>query len=229
MSSGVRVRKGMVKVPDQIDDDDIIDRRSEDLRQFAVEDTISIDALKDVFAGTDLVEDKEKVRFVLELRGEVRRHWGAARDSFLAIGRALVAAEWRLSKLEYERLRAGMDRLFPFGDAVASQLRKVARAVDDKRIPEDSCPGSYATAYQIAVLKPHELQMAMDRGLIREDVTRKEIVLFRNEIKQNSARANWNPTETERDRLRAREQVLVEELENVRRRLKEIDDEVERS
>ena len=71
--------------------------------------------------------------------------------------------------------------------------------------------------------------MAMDRGLIREDVTRKEIILFRNEIKRNSARANWNPTETERDRLRAREQVLVEELENVRRRLKEIDDEVERS
>ncbi len=229
MNPGVRVRKGMIKVPDQVDEDDITDRRSQDLRQFAIEDAVSIDALRDVFAGTDLVDDKEKVRFVLELRGEVRRHWGAARDSFLAIGRALVAAESRLSKLEYERLRVGMDRLFPFGDAVASQLRKVARAVDDKRIPEDSCPGSYATAYQIAVLKPNELQMAMDRGLVREDVTRKEIVSFRNELKRNSARANWNPTETERDRLRAREQVLMEELESVRRRLKAVDDELERS
>jgi hypothetical protein len=229
MNSGARVRKGLVKLSDHVDEDDIVDRRSQDLRQFAIEDSMSIRAVKDVFAGTNLVEDAEKVRFVLELRGEVRRHWGAARDSFLAIGRALVAAESRLSKLEYERLRAGMDRLFPFGDAVASQLRKVARAVDDKRIPEDACPGSYATAYQIAVLKPNELQMAIDRGLVREDVTRKEIVSFRKEIQRNSARANWNPTETERDRLKAREQALVEELENIRMRLKVVDQELERS
>ena len=124
------------------------------------------------------------MQFVLELRGEVRRHWGAARNSFLAIGRALVAAEARLSKFEYERLRAGMDRLFPFGDAVASQLRKVARAVDESRIPESDCPGSYATAYQIAVLKPNELELAIARGLVRPSVTRKEIISFRNEIRR---------------------------------------------
>jgi hypothetical protein len=227
MSSSVRMRKGMVKLPDP-DDDVIADRRSEDLRQFAVEDTVSIEALRDVFAGTTLVDDREKVRFVLELRGEIRRHWGAARDSFLAIGRALVAAEDRLSKLEYERLRSGMDRLFPFGDAVASQLRQVARAVDDHRIPEDSCPGSYATAYQIAVLKPNELEIAVERGLVRQDVTRKEILLFRKEIKSRSIRANWNPTETERDRLRAREQALLADLDEVRRRLKAIDEEADR-
>jgi hypothetical protein len=219
--------KRTVKLPD-VDDEDVGDTKSQDVRRFAIEDPVSIDALKDVFAGTDLVTDQEKVRFVLELRGEVRRHWGAARDSFLAIGRALVAAEARLSKLEYERLRAGMDRLFPFGDAVASQLRQVARAVDDNRIPEDSCPGSYATAYQIAVLKPNELEMAMARGLIRQDVTRKEIIPFRREIKHSSTRANWNPTETERDRLRAREQSLLADLEDVRRRLRDLDEEVDR-
>lgn len=228
MSSGVRMRKGMIKLPDPADEEILTDRRSEDLRHFATEDTVSLDALRDVFAGTDLIQDKEKVQFLLELRGEVRRHWGAARDSFLAIGRALVAAETRLSKFEYERLRAGMDRLFPFGDAVASQLRRVARAVDERRIPEADCPGSYATAYQIAVLKPDELELAIARGLVRHDVTRKEIISFRHEIKRTSARANWNPTETERDRLRAKEQVLLVELEDLRRRLKEIDDELDR-
>ena len=227
MNSNVRMRKGMVKLPDPDEEETAVDRRSEGLRQFAIEDSVSLEALKDVFAGTDLIADKGKVQFVLELRGEVRRHWGAARDSFLAIGRALVAAEARLSKLEYERLRAGMDRLFPFGDAVASQLRRVARAVDEKRIPEGACPGSYATAYQIAVLKPDELELAIARGLVRQDVTRKEIISFRNEIKRISTRTNWNPTETERDRLRAKEQVLLAELEELRRRLKEIDDELE--
>ena len=139
-----------------------------------------------------------------------------------------MAAEARLSKFEYERLRAGMDRLFPFGDAVASQLRKVARAVDESRIPESDCPGSYATAYQIAVLKPNELELAIARGLVRQDVTRKEIISFRNEIRRTSARANWNPTETDRDRLRSKEQTLLAELEEVRRHLKEIDEALER-
>ena len=120
-----------------------------------------------------------------------------------------------------------MERLFPFGEAVASQLRRVARAVDERRIPEESCPGSYATAYQIAVLKPNELQIAMERGLVREDVTRKEILSFRQELRRTSPRAKWNPAKTERDRLFAREQALLADLEFVRKRLKEIEDELE--
>jgi hypothetical protein len=228
MSSSVRMRKGAIKLPEAEEEEVVIDQRSEDLRQFAIEDPVSLETLREVFAGTDLLESQEKVQFVLELRGEVRRHWGAARDSFLAIGRALVAAEARLSKVEYERLRAGMDRLFPFGDAVASQLRRVAKAVDEKRIPEDSCPGSYATAYQIAVLKPNELEIAVQRGLVREDVTRKEILSFRQELKRMSPRAKWNPVRTERDRLLAREQTLMADLDSVRRRLKEIEEELER-
>src|ERR1700745_3000492 len=100
MSSSIRMRKGAIKLPDPDDDDNIPDQRSQELRQFAVEDPISLDILQDVFVGTDLAEYREKVRYVLELRGEIRRHWGNARDSFIAIGRALVAAEARLSKLE---------------------------------------------------------------------------------------------------------------------------------
>ena len=133
MRSGVRVRKGMVKVPDQIDEDDIIDRRSEDLRQFAVEDTVSIDALKDVFAGTDLVGDKEKVRFVLELRGEVRRHWGAARDCFSPLDVRLwrpsgVFRSWNTNA--YGRVWIGCFRL------VTPWLRNFARSLEPLTIKE---------------------------------------------------------------------------------------------
>src|ERR1700759_4865656 len=145
MSSNVRMRKGAIKLAEGDEDEIVVDSPSQDLPQFAIEDPVCLETLRDVFVGTDLVDNPDKVQFVLELRGEIRRHWGAERDSFLAIGQSLVAAESRLSKLEYERLRTGMDRLFPFGDAVASQLRRVAKAVDEKRIPEDSCPGSYAT------------------------------------------------------------------------------------
>jgi hypothetical protein len=212
----------------EVDDEDVSpDRRSDELRRFGIEEPGSLETLREVFAGTTLVDDHEKVQFILELRGEIRRHWASARDSFLAIGRALAVAEERLTKSEHDRLRAGTEHLFPFGDAVASQLRKVARAVDAKRIPEEDCPGSYSTAYQIAVLKPAELELAMKRGLVRQDVTRKEIVAFRTEIKHTRARVNWKATETERDRLVARAQSLEAELADVRRRIKGIDDEID--
>jgi hypothetical protein len=222
--SGSRISKRALKLP-AIDVDDIsLDRRSDELRQFGAEDPASLQIVQEVFAGTGLVEDRDKVQLLLELRGEIRRHWGTARDSFLAIGRALVVAEDRLTRHEHDRLRAGMEQLFPFGDAVASQLRKVARAVDAKRIPERDCPASYSTAYQLAVLKPAELELAIQRGLVRPNVTRKEITAFRSEIRHHGSRTNWKPTETERERLVAREVALTEELAEVRRRIKELDD-----
>src|ERR1700733_8140814 len=163
MSAGVRMRKGMIKLPDPADEEILTDRRSEDLRHFATEDTVSLDALRDVFAGTDLIQDKEKVQFLLELRGEVRRHWGAARDSFLAMGAPLWPPRRDYRSLSTSVSGPVWTDSIPFGDAVASQLRRVARAVDERRIPEADCPGSYATAYQIAVLKPDELELAIAR------------------------------------------------------------------
>ena len=209
--------KRTVKLPD-VDDEDVGDTKSQDVRRFAIEDPVSIDALKDVFAGTDLVTDQEKVRFVLELRGEVRRHWGAA-----------PTPSWRLDE-HWLQLGPSIETQLPnaceqvwtdcFRLAMLSPHSSVrSRALWMTTVfLKNSCPGSYATAYQIAVLKPNELEMAMARGLIRQDVTRKEIISFRREIKHSSTRANWNPTETERDRLRAREQSLLADLEDVRRR-----------
>ena len=82
MNSSIRMRKGAIKLPEVDDDEIVVDQRSQEFRQFAVEDPVSLDTLREVFAGTDLTDNPEKVQFVLELRGEVRRHWGAARDFF---------------------------------------------------------------------------------------------------------------------------------------------------
>ena len=70
------MRKGAIKLPEVDDDEIVVDQRSQEFRQFAVEDPVSLDTLREVFAGTDLTDNPEKVQFVLELRGEVRRHWG---------------------------------------------------------------------------------------------------------------------------------------------------------
>jgi hypothetical protein len=161
-------------------------------QQARVEVPISIDsdtyaALTTVFAGTDLLQDQEKVRLLVGIRSEVRKHWSDARDAFLSIGRALVVLDDKLTAAEKKKLKVGMEILFPFSASVASKLRRIAREVDIGRIPRNQCPGSYATAYLVAILDENEMLVARERGLIRLDVTRKEIEGFRASIRKAAA------------------------------------------
>jgi hypothetical protein len=157
--------------------------------QAKVEVPISIDsdthaALTAVFAGTDLLQDQEKVRLLVGIRSEVRKHWSDARDAFLSIGRALVVLDDKLTAAEKKKLKVGMETLFPFSASVASKLRRIAREVDVGRIPRNQCPGSYATAYLVAILNEDEMLAAREQGLVRLDVTRKEIEDFRGSMRK---------------------------------------------
>jgi hypothetical protein len=186
----------------------------------------SLSLIKDVFSGTSLPSNTEKVQLVLRLRGEIRHHWGTARDAFLSIGRALRFAEEHLTPQEFLRLRKGSERLFPFSDSVATQLRKIAEAVDSGRIPEFSCPGSYFNAYQLAVLQDDHLELAVQRNLVRPDVTRAEVLAFRAELKtvvgRSSNKGAVQQIELERSRLIDRRRALLLELVGIRRRLREL-------
>jgi hypothetical protein len=183
-----------------------------------------------VFAGTGLPDDQEKVRRILRARSEIQKEWGDARDSFLAIGRALIALENMLTKAEFARLRHGTERLFPFSDATATQLRQIARAVDGGRIPVEACPGSYGTAYQITLLTEPQLRVAWERGLIRPDVTRREIMQLRREVSADNTesapvgRLDRAKLREERARLGERRARLTEELASVDRRIAQLDE-----
>src|SRR3712207_9112018 len=93
--------------------------------------------------------------------------------------------------------------LFRSSDATATQLRQIARAVDGGRIPAEACPGSYGTAYQITLLTEPQLRVAQKRGLIRPDVTRREIMQLRREVPPDGrseerrvgkeCRSRWSP------------------------------------
>lgn len=211
----------------QVEDETLpIDVRSMELAEQIVVDPAVLDALREVFAGTDVIEDQEKIKKILSVRAEVHRNWADARDSFISIGRALLSLESTLSKTEFQRLRSGNEKIFPFSDATATQFRQIARAVDSGRIPYDACPGSYGTAYQITLLDDEQLLVAKNRGLLRSDVTRREIALLRQEV-----RGNWSHTgrvdkatlQEERKRLRRREQQIKTELDQLQRRLAELD------
>lgn len=201
------------------------DRRSTELDDQIVIDPAVLTALREVFSGTDVIEDESKIRRILDVRAEILRSWSEARDSFISIGRALISLEETLSKTEFQRLRSGSERVFPFSEATATQFRQIARAVDNGRLPYEACPGSYGTAYQITLLDDEQLAMARDRGLLRADVTRREITLLRQETRSKSVipgRVDKSLLQEERKSLKRREQQISEELDTILRRLKEL-------
>jgi hypothetical protein len=220
----------LAKDDDAIGDLTSADPRASELQALGADDPAAMEAIREVFAGTSLPDDQEKVRRILRARSEIQKEWGDARDSFLAIGRALIALENELTKVEFARLRHGSERLFPFSDATAAQLRQIARAVDGGRIPADACPGSYGTAYQITLLTEPQLRIARERGLIRPDVTRREIMQLRREVPADgmdplpAGRLDRARLREERVRLSERRARLAEELAAVEHRITQLDE-----
>lgn len=207
------------------------DPRAAALRGLAAEEAEGLEAIRSVFAGTGLPDDPARLRQMLRIRAEIRKEWGDARDSFLAIGRALLALEQSLTRAEMQRLRQGTERIFPFSDATATQLRQIARAVESGRLPQQDCPGSYGTAYQITLLSDGQLRLARERGLIRPDVTRREILELRRATPQSAPRpagADLAALREEQRRLAQRRDRLAEALEAVETRLRQIEEQLAR-
>ena len=176
--------------------------------------------LDEVFAGTDLLKDQRKVELLLSARRGVTDAWGKTRDAFLAIGRALNEVDQALTKAERDRLRAGFSRLFPFSDTVAAQFRVIARAVDSGAIPKDSLPGSYSTAYQMALLTPEQRAVAGQRGLLRPDVGRYVLIEFRKEVR---AQTRTGVLRFELDNLIKRRRRTLAQLQTMDKRIAELE------
>lgn len=102
-----------------------------------------------MFAGTDLLLDEAKINLILGVRAEVLDNWTKARNSFLSIGRALLALDEDvlLSKAEKDRLRRGSERVFPFSEAIASH---------SVRLPEPSGTGEFP---RLCVHRPTQLHI----------------------------------------------------------------------
>jgi hypothetical protein len=215
---------------DELDDQHpAIDSRAVELQAIGGEDPVALSAIHDVFANTTLLNDPAKIRRILRVRSEIEKKWLDARDSFLAVGRALLSLEETLSRAEFIRLRRSTERLFPFSEATATQLRQIARAVDSGRLPHEQCPGSYGTAYQITLLTENQLRAAQERGLIRSDVTRREIMQLRRDVRViapesgPAGRLNRATLRDERKRLAERRERLVDRITSIEQRITQID------
>jgi hypothetical protein len=105
----------------------------------------------------------------------------------------------------------------PFGMSIAHQLRAVAEAIRDKRLLETELPQSYATAYQLTTLSEEELRLARQERIVRTDVLRREVLLFKQKVRFGSgdadARAKYfRKLAAERNRLLERLRVIEAEM-----------------
>lgn len=147
--------------------------------------------LVEVF-GDLFVKDPSKAGRLVDARADVLRHLANAGTSFLAIGRTLIDLDRSLTKVERTALKAAHGRIFPFSEQIASMLRTVAQAVADKRLDPRTLPGSYATAYVLARMEPHELQAAAEAHLVRPEVTRPALVDFLRKIRAKVPQGRTN-------------------------------------
>lgn len=205
---------------------DLPDKRQGEMAPLVHVDEALLETLQEVFAGTSLMSDQRKVRAVVTLRGHVDVAWQQTRDAFLEIGRALNEVDAVLDEEEQESLKRGFRKLFPFSETVASQFRVIARAVDAGHIRKDALPGSYGTAYQMALLNSEQRQIAEKEGLIRPTVSRNALIEFRKLHEGVVPRQARGPDPAkmwaELGRLERSEVKLSKALEGVRKRITEI-------
>jgi hypothetical protein len=209
-------------------DDIVPDPRAQGLRSMAVtQDPAVLNALAAIFEGTGVMANEHKAQMLIQIRHEVHAEWRKAKQSFLAIGKSLLAVEQTLTADEFRRLSKGTERVFPFSETIATQLRQVARAVLSGRLNETEIPGSYSVAYQIAVMDGPTIEIARSRNLVRPDVTRTEVIAFRREVNALPAsqpqRLDIGTIRREKARLTKLRVELAERLAQIDARLAELD------
>jgi hypothetical protein len=182
-----------------------------------------IDAIGEVFAGTDLPSDQGLVTEVLQARRAVTEAWERARGNFIEIGRALNRLYDRLrAPEERAALKRGFDKLFPLSEPIAFQFRAVARMIDTGRLPIEVCPGSYSAAYQLSLLPPEDFEEAKRRGMIGRNTTRAAVIAFRKERATRPMTLNIEGLLAERRRIQEARRRMLQELLRMRRRSTEI-------
>jgi hypothetical protein len=153
---------------------------------------------------------------------EIRRLWKKTQQDFLIIGRWLIAAKLALPHGEFDDM---VERDLPFSPSVARQLRTVAEFVEEGSIPREQLPDSYSTIYQIATLPEPLRAQAREKGLLRPNVTRTELLNLKRSVKvppPASAPTKSPTTPISKDALIERRRALVVELLEIRRQLRSL-------
>jgi len=144
-----------------------------------------------------------------DYEGAIQRLWQESHDRFLLIGELLL--EWKGDAEHGEFMKRVADRL-PFNHQTANKLMKIAEAKG--RIAVDVLPPRWTVVYAVAALPAPLYQEAEREGLIRSNLTEREVAEFK-------GRHNSTPA----PKVRARRS-LERKRNQVMAQLAEIDDQL---
>jgi hypothetical protein len=204
------------------------DRRDQGKALAAVSDA-GRDIVAEVFSGMRVSEDT--LQKVVEARTRIVDQWGKAQIAALLIGRTLLDLSRTLSPDEYLALRKGSERLFPFSDSVATKLRRAAELAEELRIPLEMSP-PYTLLYEISTMPQEGQDLVKQRGLLRANVTRAEIVAVKAELRKHKVpriliEHAFEPSATvSLVQIEMRRNALLTERGDVAARLAELDEEI---
>jgi hypothetical protein len=152
----------------------------------------------------DLAELRTRANFA-EAIGDA---WIEAEENFTAIGRYLNQAK---SVLNHGEFMTMVENDLPFRYSTANRLMKVAAALDVGMLPADRLPPSYATVYELLTLSDEERRQAIEEGVVRPDMQRKDVTEFRKRLRQ--------PAENKCTKLQAERARLMKRLEEIDKEL----------
>ncbi|MDO9713732.1 hypothetical protein [Paracraurococcus lichenis] len=161
------------------------DDRSEQARALRQVEEAGREIVADLFSG--LNTDEAKIGEVLKARSLIYDHWAKIGTASIFIGKTLLHLSRTLSDEEFRRVRRGSERLFPFSDSVATKLRMAAVKAEEWALPAERLP-PYSIVYEISTLSPEGQALVRERGLVRPDVRRADIIAVRRELKAASQR-----------------------------------------
>jgi len=191
------------------------------LRTFSVKDIKARAAAAPIVSTTSRTEDFAATIVPLnrpeDYVREIGKLWDEAQRRFLSIGRYLRHAI-HANRGEFE---AKILPQLPFGRAVAYQLREVAEAVETGRFREAELPRSYSAAYYLTLVPEQHIPLARNRGLVRPQAARSEIMRFLAEVRPVDTSAA-----TRRSELLKRREMLVRHMKRIRQELAEIEGEL---
>ena len=166
-----------------------------------------------------------------QLIAEIGNLWQQAQERFLAIGQCLINARDLIDnklRSHHGDMTAGERRAFaesewrmflerlPFTQGIASQLERVAKALNAGRLTRAELPPNYSVAYQLTTLNDAELEAARrSKGIVGPLATRARIIQFKRHLRQ--ARLE------RRDEIQQRRKAIIGNLERLQAELATLD------
>jgi hypothetical protein len=131
------------------------------------------------------------------LVNEICRLWQRTQEQFLEIGQSLIAAREMIETATDKSLMPRERRVYaeaewskflaklPFTQPIATQLERVARALDSGKLLPAELPSTYSAAYQLTTLSPDELDLARQQSdIVGPSATRARIVEFKRRLRE---------------------------------------------